>query len=91
MYDPDPAFIRRVEVSSSTVQSRSRFSNSRYFQVYRSTNPGLGVRVYFMIYQDSVEEQKYLSGLRKEKDAFERLIREKAVRELEYRHPTDRR
>jgi hypothetical protein len=32
-----------------------------------------------MIYQDSVEEQKYLSGLRKEKDAFERLIREKAV------------
>jgi len=44
-----------------------------------------------MIYQDSVEEQKYLSGLRKEKDAFERLIREKAVRELEYRHPTDRR
>lgn len=91
MYDPDPAFIRRVEVSLSTVQSRSGFSNSRYFQVYRSTNPGLGVRVYFMIYQDSVEEQKYLSGLRKEKDAFERLIREKAVRELEYRHPTDRR
>lgn len=82
MYDPDPAFIRRVEVSLSTVQSRSGFSNSRCFQVYRSTNPGLGVRVYFMIYQDSVEEQKYLSGLRKEKDAFERLIREKAVREL---------
>ena len=91
MYDPDPAFIRRIEVSLSTVQSRSGFSNSRYFQVYRSTNPGLGVRVYFMIYQDSVEEQKYLSGLRKEKDAFERLIREKAVRELESRHPTDRR
>lgn len=35
-----------------------------------------------MIYQDSVEEQKYLSGLRKEKDAFERLIREKAVSNL---------
>lgn len=50
--------------------------------MYRSTNPGLGVRVYFMIYQDSVEEQKYLSGLRKEKDAFERLIREKAVSRL---------
>lgn len=37
-----------------------------------------------MIYQDSVEEQKYLSGLRKEKDAFERLIREKAVSTAAY-------
>ncbi len=60
MYDPDPAFVRRVEV-------------------YRSANPGLGVRVYFMLYADSVEEQKYLAGLRKEKDAFERLVRERTV------------
>jgi DNA excision repair protein ERCC-4 len=33
-----------------------------------------------MMYVDSVEEQKYLSGLRKEKEAFQRLIREKGVR-----------
>ncbi|CED82579.1 Structure-specific endonuclease ERCC1-XPF, catalytic component XPF/ERCC4 [Phaffia rhodozyma] len=58
MYDPDPGFIRRIEV-------------------YRSSNPGLAVRVYFMMYVDSVEEQRYLSGLRKEKEAFQRLIREK--------------
>lgn len=31
------------------------------------------------MYNASVEEQTYLSGLRKEKDAFERLIREKSV------------
>ncbi|KAJ9122541.1 hypothetical protein QFC22_001970 [Naganishia vaughanmartiniae] len=59
MYDPDPAFVRRIEV-------------------YRSSNPGLGVRVYFLMYADSVEEQRYLSGLRREKAAFERLIREKS-------------
>lgn len=32
-----------------------------------------------MMYSDSVEEQRYLSGLRREKNAFERLIREKSV------------
>jgi hypothetical protein len=33
-----------------------------------------------MCYVESVEEQKYLAGMRKEKQAFERLIREKGVR-----------
>lgn len=32
-----------------------------------------------MCYVESVEEQKYLAGMRKEKQAFERLIREKGV------------
>ncbi|KAN0059816.1 DNA repair protein RAD16 [Thecaphora frezii] len=50
----------------------------RRIEVYRSTNPGIGVRVYFLIYADSVEEQRYLSALRREKEAFERLIREKS-------------
>lgn len=63
MYDPDPAFVRRVEV-------------------YRSTNPGVGIRVYFLIYADSVEEQRYLSSLRREKESFERLIREKSMMAL---------
>lgn len=63
MYDPDPAFVRRVEV-------------------YRSTNQGVGVRVYFMNYSDSVEEQRYLSALRREKESFERLIREKSMMAL---------
>ena len=43
-------------------------------QVYKSSNPGLGVRVYFMLYQTSCEEHKYLAGLRREKEAFEKLI-----------------
>ncbi|MCJ1417882.1 hypothetical protein MMC32_004227 [Xylographa parallela] len=58
MYEPDAAFIRRVEV-------------------YRSSHNDRGVRVYFMYYGGSVEEQRYLSAVRKEKDAFTRLIREK--------------
>ncbi|MCJ1401674.1 hypothetical protein MMC11_004891 [Xylographa trunciseda] len=58
MYEPDAAFIRRVEV-------------------YRSSHNDRGVRVYFMYYGGSVEEQTYLSAVRREKDAFTRLIREK--------------
>lgn len=32
-----------------------------------------------MLYQTSCEEHKYLAGLRKEKDAFEKLIKERGV------------
>lgn len=48
MYDPDPAFVRRVEL-------------------YRSSTPGANPRVYFLLYAESVEEQRYLSSLRREK------------------------
>lgn len=58
MYEPDAAFIRRVEV-------------------YRSSHTDRNVRVYFMYYGGSVEEQRYLSAVRREKDAFTKLIREK--------------
>ncbi|KAI0321403.1 hypothetical protein OF83DRAFT_1168456 [Amylostereum chailletii] len=49
----------------------------RRVEVYKSSNPGLGVRVYFMLYQMSCEEHKYLAGLRREKESFERLIKER--------------
>lgn len=60
MYEPDAAFIRRVEV-------------------YRSSHSDRNVRVYFMYYSGSVEEQRYLSAVRREKDSFTRLIKEKGV------------
>ncbi|KAF5546077.1 DNA excision repair ERCC-4 [Fusarium mexicanum] len=63
MYEPDAAFIRRVEV-------------------YRSSHNDRNVRVYFMYYGGSVEEQKYLSSVRREKDAFTKLIKERASMSL---------
>lgn len=60
MYEPDAAFIRRVEV-------------------YRSSHVGRVVKVYFLSYEGSVEEQRYLSAVRREKDAFSKLIKEKGV------------
>jgi DNA excision repair protein ERCC-4 len=63
MYEPDPAFIRRVEV-------------------YRSSHVGRNVKVYFIYYGGSVEEQRYLSAVRREKDSFTKLIKEKGVSQV---------
>ncbi|KAK2745552.1 hypothetical protein FQN57_003677 [Myotisia sp. PD_48] len=67
MYEPDPAFIRRVEV-------------------YRSSHRERTIRVYFMYYGGSVEEQRYLSAVRREKDAFTKLIKEKGSMALAITH-----
>ncbi|XP_074643083.1 DNA repair endonuclease XPF-like isoform X2 [Tubulanus polymorphus] len=50
----------------------------RQLEVYKACNPCRQLRVYFIMYTASTEEQKYLTTLRKEKQAFEYLIREKA-------------
>ncbi|KAL1304737.1 hypothetical protein AAFC00_003682 [Neodothiora populina] len=69
MYEPDAAFIRRVEV-------------------YRSSHVNRNVRVYFMYYGGSVEEQKYLSAVRREKDAFTKLIKERGSMAVTFTHDT---
>lgn len=49
----------------------------RRVEVYRSSHTERNVRAYFMYYGGSVEEQRYLSAVRREKDAFTKLIRER--------------
>lgn len=51
----------------------------RQLEVFKASRPGIPLRVYFLIYAGSVEEQRYLTTLRKEKEAFELLIKEKAT------------
>lgn len=51
----------------------------RQIEVYRASHPTIQVRVYFMLYENSVEEQNYLTLIRKEKESFEKLIHEKSV------------
>ncbi|KAK3389065.1 hypothetical protein B0T20DRAFT_386216 [Sordaria brevicollis] len=50
----------------------------RRVEVYRSSHNDRNVRVYFLYYGGSVEEQRYLSSVRREKDAFTKLIKERA-------------
>ena len=52
----------------------------RQVEVYQAVHSENKIRVYFLVYDASAEEQAYLTTLRREKEAFEMLIREKAVR-----------
>ncbi|KAL7796511.1 MUS38-like protein [Trichoderma ceciliae] len=54
----------------------------RRVEVYRSSHNDRNVRVYFLYYGGSVEEQRYLSSVRREKDAFAKLIKERASMSL---------
>jgi len=51
----------------------------RHIEVFRALYNIRDVHIYFLLCTDSVEEQMYLAGLRREKDAFERIIRKKAT------------
>ncbi|PHH68846.1 hypothetical protein CDD82_232 [Ophiocordyceps australis] len=54
----------------------------RRVEVYRSSHNDRNVRVYFLYYGGSVEEQRYLSSVRREKDAFTKVIKERASMSL---------
>lgn len=74
----DPHSLTRVlhEVEPSfVVLYDAELSFVRQLEVYKASRPGKPLRVYFLIYGGSTEEQKYLTGLSKEKKAFEHLIR----------------
>ncbi|XP_046400907.1 DNA repair endonuclease XPF [Ischnura elegans] len=51
----------------------------RQIEVYQAYHPEYPLHVYFLMYAGSVEEQAYLTSLRKEKESFEHLIQEKAT------------
>ena len=50
----------------------------RELEVYAAYHPKLPVTVYFCQYNDSVEQQRYLSSIKQEKEAFDTLIFQKA-------------
>ena len=51
----------------------------REIEVYRASQRGLAVRVYFMVYDNSVDVQKYQHAVAREREAFQNLIRENSV------------
>lgn len=70
LQDAQPRFIILYDPNPAFV---------RQIEVYRAQHPTVDIRVYFMLYENSVEEQNYLSLIRKEKESFERLIHEKSI------------
>ncbi len=52
----------------------------RLCELFRARRPGEALRLYFLIYESSVEEQKFKADARREREAFETLVRTQAVR-----------
>ncbi|XP_055925203.1 DNA repair endonuclease XPF-like [Argiope bruennichi] len=50
----------------------------RRIELYQALNSEKKLKVYFLVYSGSSEEQAFLTSLRREKEAFEFLIKEKA-------------
>lgn len=83
----DPHSLTRVlhEVEPSfVVLYDAELSFVRQLEIYKANRPGKPLRVYFLIYGGSTEEQKYLTTLSKEKKAFEHLIRSEGAFSLSF-------
>ncbi|NXX77566.1 XPF endonuclease, partial [Urocolius indicus] len=78
LYDAELTFVRQLEIYKASRPGKPL----RQVDLIRVTVPLKEKKptkvVYFLIYGGSTEEQRYLTALRKEKEAFEKLIREKA-------------
>lgn len=64
-----PSFIIMVEPNLGLV---------RESEVYRCDNPGKSIRLYFLRYDESMEENCYLNDLEIEFNNFDKLIKEKS-------------
>ncbi|EIW69128.1 hypothetical protein TREMEDRAFT_62855 [Tremella mesenterica DSM 1558] len=49
----------------------------RRLEVYKNSNPGLALRVYQLIYTNSFEEDRFLSTMSREAEAFKKLIEDR--------------
>lgn len=78
----DPMALHRMlteHVPNNIILYANDISIVRQLEVYQNNNSSLDLKVYFLIYGGSVEEQEYLTSLRREKEAFHSLINTKTV------------
>ncbi|XP_076181212.1 DNA repair endonuclease XPF-like isoform X1 [Ptiloglossa arizonensis] len=78
----DPTSLQRAlaeHMPTVIVMYVADISAVRQIEVYQNNNPSIDLKVYFLIYGGSVEEQEYLTSLRREKEAFHALINAKTT------------
>uniref|UniRef100_A0A1X7SE57 ERCC4 domain-containing protein n=1 Tax=Amphimedon queenslandica TaxID=400682 RepID=A0A1X7SE57_AMPQE len=51
---------------------------TRQIEIFKATRREIPLKVYFLVYDSSVEEQMYLDSIKREKQAFQQLIQQKA-------------
>lgn len=82
IYTAEISTIRQLEVFNrfkTPIFHKQFLKTFFYSKVYQNKNPSISLKVFFLLYGDSVEEQAYLTSMRREKEAFEKLINAKTV------------
>lgn len=74
----DDAFLQEL-MPSFIVMYEPDLCFIRRVEVHRAIHKEIPPKVFFMYYGDSVEEQGHLAAIKKEKDAFTKLIREHSM------------
>ena len=67
MYDPDLAFLRELEVFNASRAAAAAAAGTRTQDQSAGEQGARALRVHFLVYDTSLEEQKYLSALTREK------------------------
>lgn len=78
----DPMALQRTlteHTPNNIVLYVADIGSVRQLELYQNNNPSIHLKVYFLIYGGSVEEQEYLTSLRREKEAFHSLINTKTT------------
>lgn len=78
----DPTALQRTlteHTPNNVILYVADIGTVRQLEIYQNNNPSLNLKVFFLIYGGSVEEQEYLTSLRREKEAFHSLINTKTV------------
>lgn len=78
----DPMALQRMlteHIPNNIILYANDIGIVRQLEIYQNNNPSLDLKVYFLIYGGSIEEQEYLTSLRREKEAFESLITTKTT------------
>ncbi|XP_053593687.1 DNA repair endonuclease XPF [Microplitis demolitor] len=84
----DPMALQRTlseTLPGYIVMYGADISSIRQLEVYQNNNPSISLKIFFLVYGGSVEEQGYLTSLRREKEAFDKLINAKTTMVI----PTD--
>ncbi|CAG5099574.1 Similar to Ercc4: DNA repair endonuclease XPF (Mus musculus) [Cotesia congregata] len=84
----DPMALQRTlheTLPGFIIMYGADISSIRQLEVYQNNNPSIALKIFFLVYGGSVEEQGYLTALRREKEAFDKLINTKTTMVI----PTD--
>lgn len=74
LYEPNVSWVRELEVYNARLLIQRFSKNESSSNIGERNNSLPSLKIYFVLYENSVEEQRYLTSLRKEKEAFESLI-----------------